>query len=86
MQGLDEHSAKQARQIGARYAETLNAMEHGKLVRLTLLLLNKRNCDGLNGRCWDAHAHLLFEQRIEEMLDTSNNGVTGVTTNGRNVQ
>jgi len=76
MQGLDEHAASRARQIGARFSEPLNAMPRGALVRLALLLLNKRAVDGLNGRTWDASAHLLFEQRIEEAL-SSNNKVSG---------
>ena len=34
-----------------------------------VFLIAKRSVDGLNGRTWDASAHLHFEDKVTETLD-----------------
>jgi len=48
--------------------QRLADMDRHALEMLTMNLLLKREADGLNGRIWNAHQHLFFEELVEAEL------------------
>lgn len=51
-----------------RFDPMLRDADRTDLETLAALLLQKRSVDGLNGRRWDASAHLYFEDAVAAIL------------------
>jgi hypothetical protein len=71
MQELDDYAADLSRAVVVTYAMFLARLSRGALERLAMHLLQKREVDGLNGRTWDAAAHMFWEKRIAEALSSN---------------
>jgi hypothetical protein len=67
-QEMSEHSRQYAIGIQAKYRDALSACERSTLEVLAMMLIQKREVDGLNGRKWDAGAHLFFEDSVESIM------------------
>ena len=58
-----------ALEIFREYRTALEIADRADLEALAILLIQKRAVDGLNGRRWDAGAHLYFEDAVTSILE-----------------
>lgn len=60
-----------------KYRQQLEDCDRATLEALAMLLIQKRSVDGLNGRRWDAGAHLYFDDAVESMIRSMTPNVAG---------
>lgn len=65
---LSEVGRQLALEEHRRFEPLLDRADQAELKLLAMMLLQKRSVDGLNGRRWDAGAHLFFEDAVEALL------------------
>jgi hypothetical protein len=65
---LSEHGREFALEQHRRFEPMLDSADRSDFEHLALMLLQKRSVDGLNGRHWDAGAHLYFEDAVGAIL------------------
>ena len=69
---LSGHAREFALEQHRRFQPVLESADRCDLEHLAMMLLQKRSVDGLNGRHWDASAHLYFEQALVAQLTRLN--------------
>lgn len=57
-----------ALEVFREHRTALKTADRADLEALAILLIQKRAVDGLNGRRWDAGAHLYFEDAVTSIL------------------
>lgn len=65
---LSEHAREFALAEYRRFDPLIRNADRPDLEALAAMLLQKRSVDGLNGRRWDASAHLCFEEAVDALL------------------
>ena len=76
-ESLSEHAREFALEQHRRFDPMLADAGRPDLEHLALMLLQKRSVDGLNGRHWDASAHLYFETAVASILRRLEGGERG---------
>lgn len=73
-ESLSDHARLRALSVRDQWQDRIETAERSDLNALCLLLIQKREVDGLNGRVWDASAHLYFEESALSLMDKINPG------------
>ena len=70
---MTDESLRHARKVELEYRGLLETANRADLEALAMLLIQKRAVDGLNGRQWNAGAHLFFEDAVVSILSLIKN-------------